>query len=452
MFSAGFPTILANAETMSGTNMTASTSNMTMSGSNMGSSAPAMTMSGTTTSPNVSTMTIPDLSNLKPNEAVVKEQTTITLSGEKSSDPDNEAITYQWQQMSGEPVTTSSLTGVDLTFTTPAVAAHDVKTLRFALTVTDPHGATDITSFTLYVTHTNHPPVVVTDHELTVMEGSPVTLMATATDPDNDPMTYLWTQNSGAKVTLSNPTELTTMFVAPMIGSDNNATLSLTITANDGQGGTGSDSVLVHVLSASSYKMITLSCGPIIRAHEGGNATLTEYVDNPANSTLTYNWEQISGVPLQISSTTDFAPTVTLPAGSGGSVFAFSLTISQNGATVGNCEQYVYAAYPEPGAPPHADAGPDAVVNAGDQVTLDGTKSTGAYLKFSWVQEAGEPVVLQFTNTAKPIFTAPDVAIGETKELIFSNTVTNSFGKDSAEVHIMVVHANHPPNAIIFLK
>ena len=385
-------------------------------------------------------------------EATVEEQTTVTLSGEQSSDPHNQNISYNWQQMSVETVTLSSTTDVDITFTTPAVAAGQTKDLKFALTVVNPQGLTSITSFTLHVIHHNHPPVVTTDHELTVMEGSPVTLMATATDPDSDSMTYAWTQDSGSKVTLSNPTDLTTMFTAPSVGSDNNATLQFTITANDGNGGTGSDSVIVHVISASAYKIATLTCGPIIRSHEGGSATLTEAVDNPSNAPLTYQWDQISGVTVPISSATNSAPTVTLPTGSGGSVFAFRLTVSQGGTVVGNCEQYVYAAYPEPGAPPHADAGPYRVVNAVDKVTLDGTKSTGGYLKFNWVQIAGEPVQLLYSNTAQPVFTAPDVALGQSKELVFTNTVSNAFGKDAAVVHITVVHPSLPPNAVIILK
>ena len=385
-------------------------------------------------------------------EATVDEQTTVTLSGEESSDPHNQNISYTWQQMSGEPVALSSTTDVDVTFTTPTVPVGQTKDLKFALTVVNPQGLTSITSFTLHVIHQNHPPVVTTDHELTVMEGNPVTLMATAADPDGDVMTYAWTQDSGPTATLSNPTDLNTVFTAPSVGSDDNATLQFTITANDGYGGTGSDSVIVHVLSASANRIATVSCGPIIRSHEGSTATLNPEVDNPSNMPLTYEWNQISGIPIPISSTTDLTPTVTLPTASGGSVFAFEITVSQGGTVVGNCEQYVYAAYPEPGARPHADAGPYQIVNAGDQVSLDGTKSTGGYLKFSWIQVAGEPVQLLYSNTAMPVFTAPDVALGQSKELVFTNTVSNAFGKDAAVVHITVVHPSLPPNAVITLK
>jgi hypothetical protein len=386
------------------------------------------------------------------NTETVNEQTVITLSGEQSTDPHNQNVSYNWEQVSGEPVTLSSNSDVDVSFTTPAVAAGDSKDLEFALTVVNPQGLSSITSFTLHVIHFNHPPVVTTDHELTVMEGNPITLMATATDPDGDAMTYAWTQDSGPMVTLTNPTDLNTMFTAPSVDSSGTATLHFTISANDGNGGIGSDSVTVHVISASPYKIATLSCGPIIRSHAGGSATITETIDNPSTSPLTYQWAQISGSPIQLSSATDFAPTVTLPTGSGGSVYDFQLTVSQSGTVVGTCEQYIYAAYPEPGPAPQADAGPDQVVNTGDIVTLDGTKSIGGYLTFSWTQVSGDPVQLLNANTAKPTFTAPTVPLGGSETLVFTNIVKNSFGKDGAMVTITVVHPSLPPTAVITLK
>ncbi|MGB9124285.1 MAG: hypothetical protein WA833_03715 [Nitrosotalea sp.] len=386
------------------------------------------------------------------NSQTVNEQTLITLSGEQSTDPQNQNVSYTWEQMSGPQVTLSSTTTQDISFTTPAVAAGQTVDLQFALTVVNPQGLSSITSFTLHVIHVNHPPVVTTDHDLTVMEGNPVTLMATATDADGDPMTYAWTQDAGPMVTLTNPTELTTMFTAPAVGSSGNETLHLTISANDGNGGIGTDSVTVHVISAAAYKIATLTCGPIIRSHAGGSTSLPVTVDNPSDSPITYQWAQISGSPIQISSTTDPAPTVTLPTGSGGSVYDFQLTINQGGSPVGTCEQYVYAAYPEPGAAPQADAGPDQVVNTGSQVTLDGTKSIGAYLTYSWSQISGDPVQLLDANTAHPEFTAPSVPLGGSENLVFTNVVKNPFGKDGAMVTITVVHPALPPTAVITLK
>jgi len=56
----------------------------------------------------------------------VNEQTTITLSGHESTDPQGFPLTYAWQQVAGETVTLDSTTNPTITFTTAAVSAGDV--------------------------------------------------------------------------------------------------------------------------------------------------------------------------------------------------------------------------------------------------------------------------------------------------------------------------------------
>lgn len=63
---------------------------------------------------------------------------TITLDGSESTDPENAALLYAWEQVSGTPVQISNLNTATPTFTAPDRAA----TLTFKLTVTDPKGAT----------------------------------------------------------------------------------------------------------------------------------------------------------------------------------------------------------------------------------------------------------------------------------------------------------------------
>jgi hypothetical protein len=276
--------------------------------------------------------------------------------------------------------------------------------------------------------------------------------MATATDPDNDNMTFLWNQDSGDKVTLSAPTSLTTLFTAPAVGTSNNKTLQFTISADDGNGGTGSDSVTVHVISASQYNIVSVSCGEIVRGHEGQNAILTANVTNPGNLPLSYQWQQVAGVPVQLKSNSTLSTSILFPVGSGGQEVAFELIVKQGNTIVGSCEQFVYAAPLEPGKPPVADAGPDQIVQSGQVVHLDGTNSTGSYIQYSWTQIAGEPVTILSPTSATPSFVAPDVAIADSKEMTFSLTVSNSFGKDAAVVHITAVHPNLPPTSIIILK
>lgn len=386
------------------------------------------------------------------NFAVVNEQTQVTLSGTNSFTPvPGNTITYYWQQMSGDPVSFTTATPT-ITFTTPPVAAGETKYLRFALIVTDNHGASSSTSFTLQVIHVNVPPTVVTQHFLVVPELSNVTLTGTGNSPDNFPLTYQWTQISGDPVILATPDKPSATFTAPAVGTLPSKTLQFKLTVDDGHGGVASDTETVTVMSNSYYSSPSIMCGSIIGGARGTQVTLQASVNNPANLPLTYSWTQVSGLPVQLSSANTLNPSFTVPNGPDASELAFQLTVSSNQTQLGSCESYVYTQLGF-AMPPIANAGPDKTVNGLDQVSLDGTKSTGiGSLSYSWRQISGVPVQLLYSGTATPQFTAPDVAVGDTQVLVFELTVRNGMGKSADQVEITVIHPNIPPTAIITIQ
>jgi chitinase len=59
----------------------------------------------------------------------------VSLDGTGSNDPDGDALTYQWVQLSGPQVTLSNATLATATFTAPNVNSDSL--LRFQLTVDD---------------------------------------------------------------------------------------------------------------------------------------------------------------------------------------------------------------------------------------------------------------------------------------------------------------------------
>lgn len=65
----------------------------------------------------------------------VKVGDIVTLDGSLSSDPDNDSLTYKWEQLSGDHVDLTNLSGVQTQFTAKGVS-------EFRLTVTDPEGLT----------------------------------------------------------------------------------------------------------------------------------------------------------------------------------------------------------------------------------------------------------------------------------------------------------------------
>ena len=96
------------------------------------------------------------------NSIVVYENTKVTLSGLKSTDPDlGQKLSYQWNLVSGDKIIFSPTSSAPvISFISPAVPANEVKSLKLSLTVDDGYGGKDATTFNVIVLHVNHPPVV----------------------------------------------------------------------------------------------------------------------------------------------------------------------------------------------------------------------------------------------------------------------------------------------------
>ena len=88
----------------------------------------------------------------------------------------------------------------------------------------------------------NRPPTVKAQCDpCTVYVGEQSKLTANANDPDGDPLTYQWTAPTGK---LDQPTTPRPIWTAPMqVGS-----VPVTVTVNDGKGGTASDTVTIQVI------------------------------------------------------------------------------------------------------------------------------------------------------------------------------------------------------------
>lgn len=379
---------------------------------------------------------------------IVTEQTKITLSGLRSSDPNQDKLSYSWTQTAGDSVSLSSTTDPVISFMAPAVNAGQVKLLRFGLTVNDGHGGIDNTSINVIIIHLNRPPIVTVNTPLTVNEGTQVTLTGSATDPDNDQLSYAWGESSGPHVKLASYFDTTTTFTAPMIYPDTNKVLLFMLTADDGHGGKSSATVTVNVVS--THHPATVVCQDMT-VSEKSQVTLAATVTNPDNDVLSYAWKQTSGQPVVLSSTTDANPTFTAPSyNAAGNELKFEVDVNDGISDVQSCDMTVTVnPLPVVVSPPVANAGPDLTVTEGIQVTLDGSASTGKHLSYSWKQTGGEPVALLFASTAHPVFFAPNVDVGQTKVLEFTLTVSNENGQSTDSVSITVVNPNLGPTAVI---
>ena len=235
----------------------------------------------------VDTPPMPPTADAGPDQTV-RTGRTVYLDGTGSFDPDGYSLTYSWSQILGRTVTLSDSTRPTPSFTAPSSSA----TLVFGLTVTDDDSPP--LSDTVTITDApppNRPTTADAGPDLTVIEGDPVTLPGTASDPDGDHLTYLWTHDrTDLPVILESATTLSTIFAAPSIDPD--ATVTFTLTADDGRGASSSDTVTITILVEGSPPDAPQN----LWFGATTDATLTLIWDDPGDATNT-GYKTLSGAP-----------------------------------------------------------------------------------------------------------------------------------------------------------
>ncbi len=241
----------------------------------------------------------------------------VTLDG-SGSDPDGDLpLAYLWTQTAGAPVTLSEPVAAGPTFTAP----DDPAVLIFTLIVTDSLGLAS-TPDTVAITITNQPPVADAGADQNLDTLALVTLDGSASyDPDNDALTYLWTQTAGPAVTLSDSAAASPTFTAP--GDPAALTFALIVTDSWGLA-SAPDAVVITI--ANQAPVAHAGADQIVR-----NRTLVTLdgslsSDPDGDLPLTYLWVQIGGPAVTLSNPTVVTPTFTAPAVQGTLTFALIVT------------------------------------------------------------------------------------------------------------------------------
>ncbi len=178
----------------------------------------------------------------------------VFLYGGASSDPDGDQLTYQWVQISGEPVLLLHANEATASFITPSLDSDN--DLAFGLTVSDGDTSGQDTSVvhvlrrivdadTVSVTADAGPP------QLGVSEGQRVTLDGSGSySSDGSPLTFAWSQVSGPSVVLIGAhTMSTTLLTPPVTGDPVELWFELVVSSGDVS---DSDEVRIVVVSDDS--------------------------------------------------------------------------------------------------------------------------------------------------------------------------------------------------------
>jgi hypothetical protein len=292
----------------------------------------------------------------------------------------------------------------------------------------------------------NHPPTANSGQDLTMGEGSMVTLDGSASsDPDGDPLQYDWTQIAGTPVALDLTDPAHPIFQAPSVASDGGS-MTFQLTVDDGMLTSEPDIVNVTVMDVNHAPVS--EAGNDQTVQEGSAVTLDGSLSyDPDGQPLTIGWTQTGGPPVELSSSDDARPSFTAPTvGPGGETLVFELTVSDG---MVSAQDTVSVVVENVNHAPLADAGADQTKSEGGLVQLDGSASRdpdGDLLSFHWTQILGSPAVLSDPTTAAPSFTAPPVGPGG-ELLVFQLVVGDGPAQSPADqVAITVQNLDDPPS------
>jgi hypothetical protein len=291
---------------------------------------------------------------------------------------------------------------------------------------------------------TNQPPTANAGIDQTVNEGEIVVLSVAWTDPDNDLLTYSWTQVPGTEVYLDLTDPVHPTFTAPgvPIGGE---TLTFTLTVSDGEL-EATDSVNITVRNVNHPPIA--DAGLDLRPNEESLVTLDGSGSYDSDSDeLTYEWDQTAGPSVTLSDWQAVNPTFTTPlVDQAGAELTFQLTVSDG---IDTAVDEVVVSVENLNHSPAANAGPDQTVAEGSSVTLNGSGSgdpdNDPLTSYQWQQVEGPDVSLDLTDPVHPTFVAPSVSAGGAT-LTFALTVYDGqrwSGED--QVIITIQNAYDPP-------
>jgi MYXO-CTERM domain-containing protein len=212
----------------------------------------------------------------------------VELDGSRSSDPDGDAVTHAWTQVRGAPVFLD-----DATAARPRFVALRPGAVTFSLAVSDGTLRSSPVEVTVLVTTApNRPPTAEAGPDQAVLIGSTVQLDgAASSDPDGDPLRFLWEQLQGPPVVLQG-TPAQPSFTPRGLGR-----FVFRLTVFDGETPSLSDEVVVVVSTHGANNQRPVArVGPVQVLDVGATVTLdgTASSDPDPLDRLTYEWTFVS--------------------------------------------------------------------------------------------------------------------------------------------------------------
>ena len=280
----------------------------------------------------------------------------------------------------------------------------------------------------------NTSPTVDAGADQTVQEGQTVTLNGTATDLNDDSLTYLWSHNSSLAIQLANSASLSTTFTAPAVDADTEITFTLNV--DDGIG-ISSDQVTITI---DHNDLPTVKAGADQTVQEGQTVMLNGTAADNDGDQLTYRWSHDSTLPIVFANDASLSTTFAAPAVDADTEITFTLNVD-DGIGISSDQVTITIDHNDL---PTVKAGADQTVQEGQTVMLNGTAADndGDQLTYRWSHDSTLPIVFANDASLSTTFAAP--AVDADTEITFTLNVDDGIGISSDQVTITIDHNDLP--------
>lgn len=366
----------------------------------------------------ISTINRPPVANAGPDRnAAVGE--TVQLDGAASTDPDGNALSFNWTFLSRPDGSTAAIDNPAVPG--PSFVPDRKGSYTLQLVVSD--GTLSSIPDQVVVNVLNRPPIANAGPDQSVALGATVQLDGGASaDPDGDAITFTWTiitRPAGSVATLANPNTATPSFVM-----DRRGEFIVRLVVNDGTANSAPDTVSVTPRNSAPIA----NAGPDRSGRVGETITLSGAASSdPDGDTLSFAWSFLSRpagstATLQNAGAVNPSFTIDLPGN-------YLLQLIVNDGNLSSTPATVTVSTTN--AAPIANAGAPQTRRVGDRVNLDGSASSdpdGNPLSYAWsfsARPAGSTATLQGANTVAPFFTI-DAAGNYLVQLVVNDGTVNS--------------------------
>ncbi len=342
----------------------------------------------------------------------VVEGAAVQLDGTASFDPESAPLSFAWTQTAGMAVSLSDPADPTPGFTAPTGLPAD-EVLVFELAVGDGVFSSVPDSVAITVQSStpqpNDPPFAYAGPNQIVAENVAVHLDGTgSSDPNGDPISYLWTQISGIPVVLSDPDTAMPSFTSPS-GLSEDAVLVFRLIVDDGDLGSAPDFVTITVLSSAppGNGAPFADAGPDQTANPGDAVELDGTgSSDPEGDPISYQWTQIAGTPVTLLAKTQATAGFAVPSGIAADEILRFLLVVSDGQAAEPDEVQIYARAAPSNVAPRASSSASSEALATSQGArkatdqhLDGYpgdhtrewssagETAGAWLELTWPQD-----------------------------------------------------------------